>query len=81
MAAAEVLAWSPPASRFAGSKRLPRPPPPPGPAGGSPAVLPPGRGAGPVAAKDGHAGTPWSSGEEDGLHLLFELTNASKVTV
>ena len=26
MAAAEVLAWSPPASRFAGSTRLPRSP-------------------------------------------------------
>ena len=72
-------AQSPPASRFAGSTRLPRLLPKP--ADGRPAVLPPGRSAGLVAAEDWHEGLPGPLEEEDGLQLLSELTNASKVTV
>lgn len=73
-------AWSLLGSRFAGSTRLPRHLPPQ-PAGGRPVVPPLGRGAGPAAAEDWHAGLSGPLEAEGGLQLLSELTNASKVAV
>ena len=71
MASADVLGLEPASLQVCGSTRLPRHPP----------ACRWGPSAGLAAAEDWHAGLPGPLEGEDGLQLLSELTNASKVTV
>lgn len=79
MASADVLGLEPARLQVCGKHEAAQAPPQP--AGGHPVVPPLGRGAGPAAAEDWHAGLPGPLEAEGGLQLLSELTNASKVAV